>query len=46
MAKMVSEFDEAYRNRHQLAQQMKKAGKKIFGYFFSSPRRSWFMLPM
>ena len=30
---MVSEFHEAYRNRHQLAKQLKQSGKKVFGYF-------------
>ena len=30
---MVSEFSEAYRNRHRLAKQLKQSGKKISGYF-------------
>lgn len=30
---MISEFYEAYRNRHKLAEGWKKAGKKILGYF-------------
>jgi len=30
---MVSEFYEAYSNRHQLAEGWKRAGKKLFGYF-------------
>ena len=30
---MISEFQEAYRNRHKLAEGWKKAGKKLFGYF-------------
>jgi benzoyl-CoA reductase subunit C len=30
---MISEFQEAYRNRHKLAEEWKKAGKKVFGYF-------------
>jgi len=30
---MISEFQEAYRNRHKLAEGWKKAGKKVFGYF-------------
>ena len=29
----VTEFHEAYRNRHQLAEGWKKDGKKLFGYF-------------
>jgi len=32
---MVSEFYEAYSNRHQLAEGWRQAGKKIFGYFCS-----------
>ena len=30
---MVSEFYEAYCNRHQLAKKWKQEGKKVFGYF-------------
>jgi benzoyl-CoA reductase subunit C len=30
---MASEFHEAYRNRHQLAEGWKQAGKRVFGYF-------------
>ena len=30
---MISEFQDAYRNRHKLAEGWKKSGKKIFGYF-------------
>jgi benzoyl-CoA reductase subunit C len=30
---MISQFQDAYRNRHKLAEGWKKAGKKVFGYF-------------
>lgn len=30
---MASEFYERYRNRHQLAEDWKRSGKKVFGYF-------------
>ena len=30
---MASDFNEAYRNRHQLAETWKRDGRKVFGYF-------------
>jgi len=30
---MASEFSEAYRRRHELAEEWRQAGRKIFGYF-------------